>query len=529
MGREARFPILGNHEPAKHSPSRMPPALNDTDAGAANVLYYGDNLAVLREHLRDESVDLVYLDPPFNSNKDYNVLFEEHDGTRSAAQIKAFEDTWSWDTEAAERYDEILRTGGKVAEAMQAFRLLLGRSDMMAYLANMAPRLVELRRVLKPHGSVYLHCDATASHYLKVLMDAVFGLRNCRREIIWRSGWVSGFKTRAKNWVRNHDTLLYYVKDQAHFTFNKELAYKPHAEGYARRGGGENPLGVAIDDVWDDVELYSPWIKSFSKEKLGYMTQKPRALLERIVKVSSQPGDVVLDPFCGCGTTIEAAEALGRRWIGIDITQLAVALIKHRLQALPGAHGRPKVVGEPTVIEDAAELARTDPYQFQWWALGLVGARPADQRKGADKGIDGRLFFNDDPSADRPKRVVISVKAGHVTSGHVRDLRGVLEREGATIAVLISFEEPTKPMKGEAAEAGFYESPWGKHPRLQLLTVAELLAGRSIDYPRTAGTNQTYAAVPKLKKVAESQPQLFDVDAEQGPPRPKRRRGKKAD
>lgn len=493
-------------------------------ADGANVLYYGDNLVVLRQHVRDESVDLVYLDPPFNSNKDYNVLFEEHDGTRSAAQIKVFEDTWRWDTEAAERYDEVLQVGGKVAEAMQAFRLLLGRSDMMAYLANMAPRLIELRRVMKPHGSIYLHCDATASHYLKVLMDAVFGLRNCRREIIWRSGWVSGFKTRAKNWVRNHDTLLYYVKDVSQFTFNKELAYKPHPEGYARRGGGENPLGVAIDDVWDDVELYSPWIKSFSKEKLGYMTQKPRALLERIVKVSSNRGDVVLDPFCGCGTTIEAAEALGRRWIGIDITQLAVSLIKHRLQALPGAHGKPAVIGEPTVLEDAAALARSDPYQFQWWALGLVGARPTDQRKGADKGIDGRLFFQDDPNTDAPKRIVISVKAGHVTSAQVRDLRGVLEREGAVIGVMISFEAPTKPMKGEAAEAGFYQSPWGKHPRIQLLTVEDLLNGKGIDYPRTIGTNKTYASVPKLRKVAEAQAHLFEGADSDESTKPRRRR-----
>jgi DNA modification methylase len=467
---------------------------------------------------------LVYLDPPFNSNKDYNVLFEEHDGTRSAAQIKVFEDTWRWDSEAAARYDEVLRDGGKVAEALQAFRLFLGRSDMMAYLANMAPRLVELRRVLKPHGSIYLHCDATASHYLKVLMDAVFGVRNCRREIIWRSGWVSGFKTRAKNWVRNHDTLLYYVKDSANFTFNKELAYKPHAEGYERRGGGENPLGVAIDDVWDEVELYSPWIKSFSKEKLGYMTQKPRALLERIIKVSSRPGDLVLDPFCGCGTSIEAAEALGRRWIGIDITQLAVSLIKHRLQALPGVHAKPTVVGEPTVLEDAAALAQSDPYQFQWWALGLVGARPADQRKGADKGIDGRLFFSDDPAADKPKRIILSVKAGHVTASQVRDLRGVLEREGATIGVFISLQEPTRPMKSEALEAGFYESPWGKHPRMQLLTIEELLGGKGIDYPRTAGTNRTYAEVPKIKKVAEPQPQLFDLPDSPADRAPRRRR-----
>jgi len=486
-----------------------------------NQLYYGDNLDVLRQHIKGESVDLVYLDPPFNSNKDYNVLFAEHDGTQSAAQIKAFEDTWRWDEEAAARYDEVLQAGGNVAEAMQAFRLFLGTSDALAYLANMAPRLVELRRVLKPHGSIYLHCDATASHYLKMLMDAVFGPRNFRREIIWRSGWVSGFKSKANNWVRNHDVLLYYVVDRENFTFNKELAYKPHEVGYERRGGGGNPLGVAIDDVWDENALYSPWIKSFSKEKLGYMTQKPRALLERIIAVSSNQGDVVLDPFCGCGTTIEAAEALKRRWIGIDITQLAVTLIKHRLMALPGTHEMPRVVGEPTVIDEAAALAQTDPYQFQWWTLGLVGARPVDEKKGADKGIDGRLFFNDDPASDKPKRIILSVKAGHVTVSQVRDLVGVLEREKATIGVLISFEEPTKPMRQEAASAGFYTSPWGKHPRVQLLTVAELLGGKTIDYPRTAGINQTFKQAPKaILKVAEP-PGLFGETTPPGPTRSK--------
>lgn len=479
-----------------------------------NVLYYGDNLDVLREHIADESVDLVYLDPPFSSNKDYNVLFEEHDGERSAAQIKAFEDTWEWDEEAAARYQEMLEAGGKVAEAMQAFKLFLGTSDMMAYLANMAPRLVELNRVLKPNGSIYLHCDPTASHYLKMLMDSIFGPRNCRREVIWRSGWVSGFKTRAKNWIRNHDVLLYYVKDRNDFTFNKELAYKPHAEGYERRGGGENPLGVAIDDVWDEVDLYSPWIKSFSKEKLGYMTQKPRALLERIISVSSNPGDVVLDPFCGCGTTVVAAEVLKRRWIGIDITQLAVSLIKHSLESLPGVHRVPKVIGEPTVIEEAERLARDDPYQFQWWALGLVGARPVDQKKGADKGIDGRLFFDDDPTSGKPKRVILSVKAGGLTASQVRDLRGVIEREGAAIGILISFAAPTKPMRKEAADAGYYISPWGKHPRLQLVTVAELLEGKKIDYPRTTGSNVTYKQPQKMRKVAEPHPDFFGGDRE---------------
>lgn len=465
-------------------------------AADKNVLYYGDNLDVLRRHIADETVDLVYLDPPFKSNQDYNVLFDEQDGSRSEAQIKVFEDTWRWDQAAARALQEIVEAGGPVAGKMTALRGLVGDTDMLAYLSMMAPRLVELKRVLKRTGSIYLHCDPTASHYLKALMDAVFGAGNFRREIIWRSGWVSGFKSRAKNWVRNHDVLLYYVKDvDAGWTFNKDLAYQPHPEGYERRGGGENPKGVAIDDVWDEVGLYSPWIKSFSQEKLGYMTQKPVTLLERIIKVSSNPGDTVLDPFCGCGTTVHAAQALDRRWIGIDITHLAVTLIKHRLQDAFRGTVKFKVIGEPVTEREAEALAAEDPYQFEWWALGLVGARPADKKKGADRGIDGRLYFHDEGPKGKTKQIILSVKSGKTGVAHVRDLRAVVEREKAEIGVLITLEQPTKPMRTEAVEAGSYESPWStqRHARIQIRKVAELLAGAGIDYPlRQTGANATF-------------------------------------
>lgn len=492
-----------------------------------NVLYYGDNLDVLRRHVKDETVDLVYLDPPFKSNQDYNLLFEEQDGSRSASQIQVFEDTWRWDQAAARAFEDVVEKGPpRVASAMRAFRMFLGENDMMAYLAMMAPRLVELRRTMKPTASIYLHCDATASHYLKMLMDSVFGLRNCRREIIWRSGWVSGFKTKAKNWVRNHDVLLYYVKDASEeYTFNKDLAYKPHAKGYERRGGGENPKGVAIDDVWDENALYSPWIKSFSKEKLGYMTQKPVTLLERIISVSSKKDDLILDPFCGCGTTIEAAHKLERRWIGIDITHLAVTLIKHRLRNTFGADSSKqfRVIGEPTSLADAQALAESDPYQFQWWALGLVDARPVEQKKGADKGIDGRLPFHDDMEGGETKEIIFSVKAGGVTSSHLRDLHGVLGREGAAIGVLLSMEPPTKPMRTEAASAGFYSSPWGtKHPRLQMLTIEELLDGRVIDRPASRD-DRAFRKAAALK-VAEKPGSLYGEDIEPAPKKKGRKR-----
>lgn len=267
----------------------------------------------------------------------------------------------------------------------------------------------------------------------------------------------------------------------------------------------EDLKGKAVSDLWDDVERINP----VGSERLGYPTQKPSALLERIISASSSPGDIVLDPFCGCGTTVAAAQKLGRKWIGIDITHLAITLIKARLQDTFGADVLPKVIGEPVSEQDAETLARDDPYQFQWWALGLIGARPSEQKKGADRGIDGRLFFHDAGAGGKTRQVVVSVKAGHVTVSQVRDLVGVLDREKAEIGVFISFEKATGPMRKEAASAGFYVSPWGKHARVQLLTVGELLGGKTLDYPRTAGSNVTYRAAEKhVRKVAE-QPDIW--------------------
>jgi DNA modification methylase len=518
-----------------------------------NVLYYGDNLDVLKRHVRDESADLVYLDPPFNSNANYNVLFGHADGSQAAAQIKAFDDTWRWDQSAAAAFQDVVTEGGQVAQALAAFQTLLGPSTMLAYLSMMAPRLVELRRVLKPTGSIYLHCDPTASHYLKLLMDAVFGPESFRSEIVWkRSSAHSDTAQGRKLHGHIHDVILFYTRGKT-WTWNP--VYTPYDEEYVdafyrhvepgtdRRyrlsdatgpGGAAkgNPLyeflgvtrywrftrermqelydegrivqtrpgavpaqkryldempGVPLQDLWTDVKP----IGARAAERLGYPTQKPEALLERIILTSSIEGDVILDPFCGCGTAVVAAQRLKRRWVGIDVTYLAISLIKSRMTALGASDYT--VLGEPTTADDAAELAASDPYQFQWWALGLIGARPAEGKKGADKGIDGRLFFFDGDA--KPKQVIVSVKAGGVQVSHVRDLRGVIEREQAQIGVLISFNEPTGPMRTEAASAGFYESPWGKHPRLQLLTIAELLAGKRIDMP-AGGAHMTQVALP---------------------------------
>jgi hypothetical protein len=291
------------------------------------------------------------------------------------------------------------------------------------------------------------------------------------------------------------------------------LAWSSTGRPYLKRYLSEQE-GTPISSIITDI----PPLSHAAAERLGYPTQKPVALLERIIAASSNPGDVVLDPFCGCGTTIDAAQRLGRMWIGIDITHLAINLIKKRLRDTYGDAVKYHVVGEPTTVEDAEQLARSDPYQFQWWALGLVGARPAEQKKGADRGIDGRLYFHIPGGPSKTEQIVFSVKAGHVTVSQVRDLRGVVEREKAAIGVLISFEQPTHPMRREAAGAGFFPTPWGRHPRLQILTVGELLAGASIDYPRTEGINRTYRAAPKAKKVAEPHPELFDsADEVSGP------------
>jgi DNA modification methylase len=543
-----------------------------------NTLYYGDNLEVLRRYIPDESVDLIYLDPPFKSDQNYNVLFTDQNGSQSAAQIQAFEDTWHWDQSAAAAYQEVVETGGRVSMAMQAFRQALGDNDMLAYLSMMALRLVELKRVLESTGSIYLHCDPIASHYLKLLMDAVFGKEHFLNEIIWKRTHAHGSSHR---YAPLHDTILFYAKEQ-HFTWTDfKIAHDPHylekhfnyqdpdgrrfqpitltgsgirhgESGKAWRGidptavgrhwalpgrlidelgitgntvqdkldaldaakrifwpekkGGTPRLiwyadqleGMAIPDIWNDI----PPISARAVERLGYPTQKPEALLERMIRASSNPGDVVLDPFCGCGTAISVAQKLERKWIGIDITHLAVTLMKHRLQDTFGSKISKTydVVGEPVDLAGAKTLASEDPYQFQWWALGLVGARPVEQKKGADKGIDGRLFFHDDAESQKTKQVVISVKAGLVQVSHVRDLRGVVEREHADIGLLICLNEPTRAMRTEAAGAGFYESPWKtKHPKIQILTIEELLAEKMLDLPPSRDM-RTFKKAPKVKK-----------------------------
>ena len=513
-----------------------------------NLLYYGDNLQVLRDSIAAESVDLIYLDPPFNSQANYNILFKSPKGRQSQAQIEAFDDTWHWNEHAESAFDEVLKSGNAaVSEMLRAFRSFLKENDMMAYLTMMALRLLQLHRVLKPAGSLYLHCDPTASHYLKILLDGIFGAESFKNEIVWRR---TNVHNDSKTWSRISDTILFYAKGPE-FTWNKPLA--PHSEEhiaskysnlddagrrftqsdmtspaprpnmmyewkgfqsppngwrysketmqsldedgliwYPRTKSGDldtskrprliryldEMLGTVMGNIWTDI---SP-INSQAQERLGYPTQKPLALLERILEASSNEGDIVLDPFCGCGTTIHAAQKLKRQWVGIDITHLAISLIEKRLKAaFPGIVF--EVHGTPKDLEGAQALAVQNKYQFQWWAVSLIDAVPyGGKKKGADSGIDGFIYFK--PDGKIAEKAIVSVKGGEIVSvAMIRDLAHVVDRENAKIGVFITLAEPTKPMRTEAIKAGFFETRFGKYQKIQILTIEELFAGKKPDIP----------------------------------------------
>ncbi len=566
-----------------------------------NKLFYGDNLQVLREHMADESVDLIYLDPPFNSKRDYNLLFKTPkkpsratvistsgktaltaeepaaDTAYSDAQITAFEDTWHWNEVAAGEFNEILKSGNTdVSELMEALKAFLKPNDMLAYLTMMCNRLLELHRVLKPTGSLYLHCDPTASHYLKLVLDGVFGKESFRNEIVWK-------RTTAKSqtfhrFPSNHDVILLYGKGtQGTFTRqfipHSEERIRQHysnidpqsgrryslgdltAEGTRNGSSGEDwrgisvrekgnhwkyaidnlekldaegliywpakqgglprlkrfldaQEGVLIDDTWVDI---AP-INSQADEAMGYPTQKPVALLERIISASSNEGDVVLDPFCGCGTAVHAAEKLKRRWLGIDITHLSIGLIERRMkEAFPplAQKGAFEVIGTPQDFGSAQKLANDDKYQFQSWACMLVGAQMyKGGKKGADSGIDGLLWI--EVGKDKTEKVIVQVKGG-ATGGRaaIAALIGDVSREKAAVGLFITLIEPTREMIKEAAAAGHFESPHhGAFPKIQILTIEGLLSSKERpQFPDLSRGEQTFKKAKKENSGAKSNQQ----------------------
>ncbi|MGC2425148.1 MAG: DNA methyltransferase [Nitrospirota bacterium] len=536
-----------------------------------NHLYFGDNLQVLRNSIANESVDLIYLDPPFNSKRDYNLLFKSPKGHDSDAQIMAFEDSWHWGEQAEREFAEIMhQPNTDVAEMMGAFRSFLKENDMLAYLTMMANRLLELHKVLKPTGSLYLHCDPTASHYLKIVLDGVFGKENYRNEISWKRSQPKSHTT--INFPNCRDIIFRYAKsDKA--KFNKVYAeYDPeYIEKFYRFTDADgrryqldnlsNPnknrpnltyefLGVKrvwrwtkdrmeeafknglivqsregsvprlkryldemhgqpITDDWDDLEH----LHGSHAEFLGYPTQKPLALLERIIMASSNEGDTVLDPFCGCGTAVHAAQKLNRRWIGIDITHLAIGLIEIRMrkafkEAVPPIQF--EVHGTPRDIDGARELAARDKYEFQYWACSLVNAQSYQgKKKGSDGGVDGLIFFQDDKGPS--KKIIISVKGGeNVGVSMVNELCHVVDREKAQIGLFVTLSRPTKPMDKEAVSAGYYESPHnGNFPKIQILTVEGLMNGTEKPrYPDFTGGGLTFKQ-PKKEIHYNEQETLF--------------------
>ena len=580
-----------------------------------NTLFYGDNLDILRKFVDDATVDLIYLDPPFNSNRDYNVLFREQSGASSPAQIKAFGDTWNW-AGAAEAWADFpqLCPNAKVIELMRGFHNTLGENDVMAYLVMMAPRLFHLHRVLKPTGSLYLHCDPTASAYLRLILDCIFGPRNFRSEIVWRRSNSHNKTTRQYGPI--HDTIFFFTKSDL-FPFHP--GYRPYTKAYIEdrfdkydvrgryqtnyltgpgvRNGesgkawrgfdptppgrhwaiprslreylpndgvgmssheqleclyqqelivfpkkiGGQPMykqyvgpGVPYQDIW----AYQPNTKGVlsssdenidedvkylegENEKLGYDTQKPIGLLERILVTSSEKDDVVLDPFCGCGTTVMAAQKLKRKWLGIDITPIATSLIQKRLfdafeardsrlLSADDAQGQARafrVEGLPTDEAGARAMFEADAKKFEMWAVGLIPAIP-QEKKGADGGIDGVAFF--DVGGKELAKAVVQVKGGkNIGSAGVQQLRGAMGKNAAPLGFYVSLETPTKPMLAEALAAGFYKAASGvgrQVPALQIRTVAELLSGNDFQFPVT-GANASFKQAAAIAQAA-AQPGL---------------------
>jgi site-specific DNA-methyltransferase (adenine-specific) len=477
-------------------------------------LFYGDNLDVLRKKIKDETVDLCYIDPPFNSKRNYFQIYNNL-GKEDLAQAQAFIDTWSWSSDHTRKAYEELKCGyegrftDKIIKLIDGLYNVLEQGSLLAYLVNMTVRIVEIHRVLKPTGSFYLHCDPTASHYLKIILDAIFCDQggNFQNEIVWHySGWNARLKD---SFSKRHDVILFYSK-KTEQSFNSYATSWESPSEYARlrkqkvhtdesgkqyvlsdAGKGKRvkryldeamEYGKPIDDVWNIDK-----INNSSKERLGYPTQKPEALLERIIKASSNEGDVVLDAFCGCGTTVVVAEKLNRSWIGIDITYQSISLILKRLKdSFPDKNviKNIKLDGIPKDMESAIALANKEDdrvrKEFEKWAIltytdnyGII-----NDKKGADKGIDGVAYFT--ISDNQKEKIIFQVKSGNVNRSAISTLRGDMVREKAAIAILITLQEPTKPMKEEATTDGFFIHPLFTNKiynKIQIITIKEIIEG----------------------------------------------------
>ena len=534
-----------------------------------NKLYYGDNLEILRKYIPDNSVDLIYLDPPFNSKANYNMIFKEKNGTKSVAQIKAFSDFWHWDEEAQKTYEELVNNAGypeKLKKLIIAYDTFLGHNDLFAYLVMLAIRLVELHRVLKDTGSLYLHCDPTASHYIKLVLDAIFGPTLFLNEIIWkRQTAKKGSQFDKRSFGNQFDSILVYNKTKSYkfkipkiqldpetmskkfnrvdkngrrfrtdrITLPQEMARKNliyEYKGFTPPYGWmvskdkliqmdkENKIfwtkddkpyrkyfmdeyeGQEVSNVWVDIPIAS------GNERLGYPTQKPLALLERIITASSDEGDLVLDPFCGCGTALDAAEKLHRNWIGMDITHIAIHVIGKRLKERYQST-QFKIIGEPTDLEGARELAMQDRFQFQAWALSLINATPSDKMSG-DHGIDGTIHHS---LMGKNYFGIIQVKSGKVGPRDIRDLKGTINTQKADYGIFITLESPTKDMMTEVVSSGHLkDNIIGEMPKIQAITIEDLLKNRKPEFPAPPN-NYNVAKRGKRNKKESVQKSIDDL------------------
>ena len=482
----------------------------------SNKLYYGDCLTIMRE-MRQGSVDLIYLDPPFNSARDYNAIYKDETGRPLPTSIDAFCDTWTLDSEtedALRTMPNLMKANGIDHEVVRFWSLWMNalrktNPALLAYLSYMTQRLLPMRGILKPTGSIYLHCDPTASHYIKIMMDAIFGHKNFQNEIIWsyRTGGVS-----KKRFARKHDVILFYSNSKT-FTFNlpKEKAYtksKNRKAGVVDYGAGTAEFFEDADGVYNLVNMRDVWdisyLNSRAGERMGYATQKPVALLERIIEASSNEGDVVLDPFCGCATTIEAAHKLNRKWIGIDIAihaikRVATVRLSDRLGLLEDTDFT--IEGVPRDLEGARDLWKRDKYHFQKWAVEAVDGFVTSRQSG-DGGVDGRLYFTMKDTDKDLSQMLLEVKGGRTVNAEVlRSLRGTMEREGAEMAGLIIMDDlsPRKManFKREMATAGVIDLHGVKYDRMQMLTVKQISDGEKFITPsRVVGRGLAQPALP---------------------------------
>lgn len=477
--------------------------MNDVTNIKNRTLFFGDNLEIIEEKIPDESFDLIYLDPPFNSNRNYNVLFKEGK-VDSSAQIHAFEDTWEWTDVTVGLFEDLKdNPNPQISILINSLYEFMKDTPMMAYLVNMTTRLIPLRRILKLTGSIYLHCDPTASHYLKIIMDVIFGKENFLNEIIWykNSGGIG-----RTAFSKRHDVILFYGRTKDYFYDGKAIGELREQEegtfgGYfgvdedgrkyreVRKAGKvykyymDEPRNP--EDVWEISQIP----ERDKTERLGYPTQKPEALLERIIKASSKEEDWILDPFCGCGTTVAVAERLRRNWVGIDISMQAIKVIVKRMQDHYPNIGI-NIDGIPTDYQSAVALSERDKFAFQDWAIALVDAYPpsGESKKGADQGIDGIILFREKAEFNNPNpklcKILVQVKGGHHTRANIATLKGDMDRENAPMGIFITLQEPTREMKKETALAGTYKySDTVSFPKVQILSINDWFNGKNVLLP----------------------------------------------